>query len=71
MLILHTSDWHLGRTDADRSLAEDQQYFIDAIAGIVESRGADAVVIAGDVFDRAIAPAEAIRVYDGAMRRRV
>lgn len=69
MLILHTSDWHLGRTDAERSLAEDQQFFIDAIAEIVQTRGVDAVIVAGDVFDRAIAPAEAIRLYDDAMRR--
>ncbi len=44
-------------------------FFIDAIAEIVQTRGVDAVIVTGDVFDRAIAPAEAIRLYDGAMRR--
>ena len=69
MRFLHTSDWHLGRTDTERSLQEDQQYFIDQICNIIKEKQIDAVLLAGDVYDRAVASAEAIRLYDGAMRR--
>ena len=69
MRLLHTSDWHLGAADGDRPLLEDQQFFIDAICGIIEREHVDAVLIAGDVFDRSVASAEAIRLYDGAVTR--
>ena len=69
MRILHTSDWHLGRSDAEHSLIEDQRFFIDAIIDIIIEKNVDAVIVAGDVFDRAVASTEAIRLYDDAMRR--
>lgn len=67
MILLHTSDWHLGRNGGDMPLLDDQRYFIDQICKIVKERGADAVLIAGDVFDRSVASAEAIRLYSRAM----
>lgn len=67
MKFLHTSDWHLGRSDGDLPLLEDQQYFIDQICNIVKERGVNAVIIAGDVYDRSVASAEAIRLYNRAM----
>ena len=69
MRILHTSDWHLGRSDAEHSLIDDQRFFIDAIADIIREKNIDAVIVAGDVFDRSVASTEAIRLYDYAMRR--
>lgn len=69
MKILHTSDWHLGATDGDRSLLEDQKYFINEICGIVSEKAVSAVIIAGDVYDRSIASADAIQLYDYAMTR--
>ena len=69
MKILHTSDWHLGAMDGDRSLIDDQKYFIDAICDIVTEKSVEAVIIAGDVYDRSVASAEAIRLYDYAMTR--
>ena len=69
MKILHTSDWHLGAMDCDRSLSEDQQFFIDKICGIAKENDIDAVIIAGDVYDRSVASAEAVKLYDGAMTR--
>ena len=69
MKILHTSDWHLGATDSGRSLLEDQMHFIDEICGIIQTEGIGAVMIAGDVYDRSVASAEAIRLYDKAMTR--
>lgn len=69
MKFLHTSDWHLGRSESVQSLADDQRFFIDEICKIAKEEDVDAVLLAGDVYDRQIAPAEAIRLYDEAMTR--
>lgn len=69
MILLHTSDWHLGAADGDRSLLEDQQFFVDEICRIIAEEQVEAVLIAGDVYDRSVASAEAIRLYDQAMTR--
>lgn len=69
MKILHTSDWHLGAMDGDRSLLEDQKFFIERICDIVSEESVDAVIIAGDVYDRSVSSAEAIKLYDYAMTR--
>lgn len=69
MLFLHTSDWHLGATGGERELLEDQRFFIDEICRIVRERRVDAVLLAGDVYDRAVASASAIGLYDDAMDR--
>ena len=60
MRILHTSDWHLGRAFGPYSLESDQQAFTDWLIGQVSEQRIDLVVIAGDVFDRAVASNEAI-----------
>lgn len=69
MKILHTSDWHLGAMDGTRSLFEDQRFFLDRIGEIVRENGVDAVLIAGDIYDRSVASAEAVRLYDRAMTK--
>ena len=70
MKLLHTSDWHLGRGESNnRSLIDDQKYFVDEICDIVDREKVDAVLIAGDVYDRSVAPAEAIHLYNEAMTR--
>lgn len=68
MKILHTSDWHLGAMDGERSLLEDQRFFIDEISRVADENKVDALVIAGDVYDRSVASAEAIKLYDYAMK---
>lgn len=67
MKILHTSDWHLGASDGNRSLKTDQLFFLEEIYNVIEQENIDVVVIAGDVYDRAITSAEAISIYDNAM----
>lgn len=67
MKILHTSDWHIGASDGNRSLKEDQLFFLEEIYRVIEQENIDVVVIAGDVYDRAITSAEAISLYDDAM----
>lgn len=69
MIFLHTSDWHLGAMGGEQDLSEDQKFFIDAICGIVQARKVDAVLLAGDVYDRSVPPASAIELYDYAMDR--
>lgn len=65
MKILHTSDWHLGKMLFGRSLLEDQADFIDRVfLPLVEREHPDLILLAGDVFDRQIAPTEAIRLFD-------
>ena len=67
MKIIHTSDWHLGAADGGRYLLEDQSHFIDEICEIIKDENAEALMIAGDVYDRSVASAEAIKLYDKAM----
>lgn len=69
MIFLHTSDWHLGATGGERDLWDDQKYFIDAICSIVREKRVDAVLLAGDVYDRSVPAASAMGLYDYAMNR--
>lgn len=69
MRILHTSDWHLGRTLEGRSRAEEQRQFVDELCGVAEDARADVVLIAGDVFDTYNPPAEAEELFYDAVER--
>lgn len=69
MRILHTSDWHLGRSFGDFSLLGEQEAFVDWLVDTVESEQAELVVIAGDLHDRAVPPAAAVSLFSEAVRR--
>ena len=69
MRLLHTSDWHLGASENNLSLWDDQKFFIDEICKIIESEKIDVVLIAGDVYDRSVASAEAMNLYDYAITK--
>ena len=62
MRLLHTSDWHLGRRLGDVSLVEDQAHVLEQVHAVCRSERVDALVIAGDVYDRAIPPEDAVRL---------
>lgn len=65
MKLLCTSDWHLGKTVFGRSMLEDQRYFIEnSFYPLVGSGEYDAVLLAGDIFDRSVAPPEALALFD-------
>ena len=65
MKIIHTSDWHLGRMLYGKSLLSDQSYFLQNIfLPAVEKEQPALVIIAGDIYDRQVAPTEAIRLFD-------
>ena len=67
MRLLHTSDWHLGRSLHGESLLESQAVFLDWLLAQAISQQADAVVVAGDVYDRAVPPLDAVRMLDRAL----
>jgi exonuclease SbcD len=67
MKIIHTSDWHLGISLHNASLAEEQRFFIDYLINVVKEQKVDAVIIAGDVFDHSVSSAEAITLYNYAV----
>lgn len=69
MKIIHTSDWHLGRSFGPVSLQPDQERFVDWFVDLVRDEDADLVVIAGDLYDRAVAPKEAIGLFRDAVGR--
>lgn len=64
MRLLHTSDWHLGRNFHGGSLIEEQAAALARIVELAREGSVDAVVIAGDIYDRAIPPAEAVQLFN-------
>ena len=69
MRILHTSDWHLGRTMGQESLIEDQADILDQIYEALIGSEAQAIVIAGDIFDRAVPARDAVDLFDRFLTR--
>ena len=64
MKLIHLSDLHLGKRLSGFSMLEDQAYILDRILAVVDAEAPDAVVIAGDIYDRATPPAEAVKLFD-------
>jgi exonuclease SbcD len=67
MRLLHTSDWHLGRTLFQAGLLEHQREFLDWLLATALEQHVDAVLVSGDVFDRAYPPVEAVALLDDAL----
>jgi exonuclease SbcD len=67
--LLHTSDWHLGRALHEESLLADQAWVLDRLVDAVREERPDAVVVAGDVYDRAVPPPEAVELLDDVLTR--
>jgi len=69
MKFIHTSDWHLGRSLCNHPLLDDQAHVLQQIADYAQQHQADALVIAGDVYDRAVPPAGAVRLLNDFLNR--
>lgn len=69
MRILHTSDWHLGKTLEGRSRQEEQEKFLDELCNLTKDQQIDLVLIAGDIFDSVNPPAAAEELYYDALDR--
>lgn len=67
--MLHTSDWHLGRSLHRADLAPAQGAFLDHLVETVRAERIDAVLVAGDVYDRALPPVEAVDLLNDALFR--
>ena len=71
MRLIHTADWHLGRIFYQIHLTDDQAYILDQFVDLVRDTAPDAVIIAGDVYDRAVPPTEAVELLDSVLSRLV
>ena len=69
MRFLHTSDWHLGRSLHRADLREAQAAFLDHLVETARAERVDAVLVAGDVYDRAIAPVDSVALCEDALAR--
>ncbi|WP_328539984.1 exonuclease SbcCD subunit D [Streptomyces sp. NBC_00344] len=69
MRLLHTSDWHLGRSFHRVGLLDAQAAYLDHLVATVRERDVDAVLVAGDVYDRAVPPLAAVELFDRALHR--
>ncbi|MCH3972626.1 MAG: exonuclease SbcCD subunit D [Oscillospiraceae bacterium] len=69
MKLLHTADWHLGKALYGRSLLEDQRWFLlEWLLPFIKKERPDAVLLAGDIFDRQVPPVEAVELFDQFLR---
>lgn len=69
MKFIHTSDWHIGRQFHNVSLLEDQRHVLSQIIEYIQVEAVDALVIAGDIYDRAVPPAAAVELLDDVLNK--
>jgi len=68
MKFIHTSDWHIGRQFHNVSLLEDQKHVLNQLIDYIQSEDVDALVIAGDIYDRSLPPANAVELLDDVLK---
>lgn len=71
MRFIHTSDWHLGRAFHQVGLLEAQRAYLDHLVEVVRSEGVDAVLVSGDVYDRAMPAPETVQLLSESLIRLV
>lgn len=69
MKIIHTADWHLGRVLHQQSLLDEQSHALDQLFEYTQIHQVDAVLVAGDIYDRAVPPKEAVTLLDNFINR--
>lgn len=69
MKIIHTGDWHIGKIVNEFSMIEDQKYILNALVELIEKEKPDALVIAGDIYDRSIPPVEAVELLNDVFKK--
>lgn len=67
--LLHTSDWHLGRSLCGQNLLEDQAYALERLLELLSDRKPHALLIAGDIFDRSLPPEDAVTLLNQFLTR--
>lgn len=71
MRFLHTADWHLGRLFHNTSLIEDQTHVLDQFVELAKDAKPNVILIAGDIYDRAVPPTDAVTLLDDVLTRLV
>ena len=71
MRFIHTADWHLGRLFHNVHMTDDQAHVLEQLVDIVADTRPDAVIVAGDIYDRAVPPPEAVDLLDHVLSRMV
>ena len=69
MKLIHTSDWHFGMNLGTGSYTEDQRYFLEQLYALIKQEQAEALLLAGDIYDSSVVSAEAIALYNEAMTK--
>ena len=69
MRFIHTADWHLGKLFGQRHMTEDQAYVLEELLALCKDVHPDAFIIAGDVYDRAVPPPEAVNLFNEILTR--
>ncbi|MBT2513996.1 exonuclease SbcCD subunit D [Arthrobacter sp. ISL-30] len=69
MRLLHTSDWHLGRSFHGVGMLDAQRHFVDQLVDLVRQEAVGVVLISGDVYDRALPGVDVVRLLDDALVR--
>lgn len=69
MKIIHTSDWHIGKTLYDYPLLDDQSYFLDCFINEMNSIKPDVILICGDIYDRSVPSGDAVALLNQALSR--
>ena len=68
MKFFHLSDLHIGKRVNEFSMLEDQEYIFEQIIRLAKEQQPDAMVIAGDIYDKAVPSAEAVEIFDSFMK---
>jgi exonuclease SbcD len=69
MRILHTADWHLGRQLHSASLIDDQSHALEQLFMVIKDTRPECLIVAGDIFDRAVPPVEAVSLFNQTLSR--
>ena len=69
MRFLHLSDLHLGKRVCEFSMLDDQRYILEQVLSLLDAQPVDGVLLAGDLYDKPVPPAEAVRLLDKLSRQ--
>ncbi|WP_238883351.1 exonuclease SbcCD subunit D [Clostridium sp. YIM B02551] len=64
MKFIHTGDWHIGKIVNEFSMLQDQRFMLNQLVDIIEEEKPSALIIAGDLYDRSVPPADAVELLD-------
>ena len=69
MRLLHTADWHLGKTLKGQNLLDDQNFILNQFFEVINDQKPDAILICGDIYDRNVPPVDAVELFNETLNR--